>query len=125
MLETPRARRNPSRASPGVRRWLASYPCRFTKSWASGKFGASSWARCTASAVLPTPAIPAIAEMTTAAPRGPVPDTSARICACSASRPVKSAMSAGSWNGVGSASLRTCVWRRRGSSAWSSRYAAS
>ena len=60
-------------------------------------------AQCTARAVLPTPAVPASAVISTAPPVA-APWAAARACSrsSSASRPVKSAMPCGSWAGAGS-----------------------
>src|SRR6185295_776151 len=64
---TPSAARNPCIAAPGSSACPAgSKPRRLTYSWPSGNRAATRCAQCTASAVLPTPAVPDTAVMTAA-----------------------------------------------------------
>jgi hypothetical protein len=93
--------RTPRTASAGVIGGPAgSNPRRFTYSCPSGNRWATRCAQHSASAVLPTPAVPPIAEMIT------VPPVSARFCsspvrvASSPARPAKCATAAGSCCGV-------------------------
>lgn len=76
-------------------------PRRFTCSWPSGNWSATRCAQCRARAVLPTPAVPPIALMTTVpgAPSPAVSRTSVSL-ASSAARPVKSGTVAGNWRGT-------------------------
>ena len=90
-------------ASPGS----IAAPCgsnhrRFTYSCPSGNRWLIWCAQCTAREVFPTPAVPAIAVITTARSKSPsFPATSECSRASSASRPVKSGIPRGSWAGVG------------------------
>src|SRR5262249_42676954 len=58
-------------------------PRRLTYNCPSGNWSATRWAQCTASAVLPTPAVPDTAEITTAA--CPPPPTTAAFAVAFAS----------------------------------------
>ena len=86
-------------AGPSGRR-RGSKPRRFTCSWPSGKRAATRCAQRVATLVFPTPAVPTRAAI--GAPGAPPPagTSSASSWASSASRPVKSGTSRGSWAGT-------------------------
>jgi hypothetical protein len=94
---TPRARRNPARTSPGSAGASGPYPRRSTYSWPSGYRSATRCAQCTASAVLPTPAVPDRARITLPV-RPPEPATRSSS-ASSALRPTNAYTSGGSSRG--------------------------
>ena len=96
---TPSASRNARSASAGGSGSAGPNPRRFTYSCPSGKSAAARRAQCTASAVLPTPAVPPIAVISTGpSGRRSSPD-SARS---SRARPVNPGTVAGSITGAGS-----------------------
>ena len=100
---TPNASRNHRSATPGSMGWCGSGPRRSTYSWPSGKRLATWRPNRTASAVLPTPAVP---EMTATGTDSSVPAARAegsRACSTRSSswRPEKPGASGGSWAGTG------------------------
>jgi hypothetical protein len=99
---TLRASRNPRTASAAdIGAPEGSKPRRFTYSCPSGKRAATWCAQCSASAVLPTPAVPPIAEITTVPGLSPHASSKIRVSAASsAARPVKSATAAGNCRGT-------------------------
>ncbi len=99
---TPTARSRRASAAPGSSGGCPGVkPCRSRKIWPSGKRSASAWPTLTARVVLPTPAIPSMAEITTAAPGCRLtPPASCSSRSISAARPVKSATTYGSRRGT-------------------------
>ena len=95
---TPSARRKPASTSPGSVGCSGPYPRRSTYNWPSGKCSAIRCAQCTASAVLPTPAVPDRATITL--PVRPTPPASRFSSAISVFRPANPYTSGGSSRGT-------------------------
>ena len=96
------ASRKPRSASAGVTGSPeGSKPRRLTYSCPSGNWPAAWWAQCSASAVLPTPAEPPIAEITTVRAGLPAWPSAASRAASSPRRPVKNGGGGGSCRGTG------------------------
>ena len=98
---------NPRSAAAGVTGSVGPKPRRCTYSCPSGNRSATLCAQCTASAVLPTPAVPPIAEMSTVAapPRVTSPSSPSRAFS-SSFRPAKFATAAGSCRGTSDLAAR-------------------
>ena len=98
---TPNAPRNQRSASAGATGVPdGSKPRRFTYSCPSGNSAADWCAQCTASAVLPAPAVPPMTSTRTASSGEPAACIQARSSASCAVRPAKCATPAGSWRGT-------------------------
>nr|WP_229812205.1 hypothetical protein [Lentzea flava] len=88
-----------SASSGGTGVLFGANPCRSMNSCPSGKRSTSRCATCTASAVLPIPPVPSIAEITTV--RGPDPFSRAHSSAISLSLPTNPIVSCVVWAGRG------------------------